>query len=474
MKNIFVLFLAFIGAHIFAADFYVDAGATAGGDGTSASPFADIQSAVNAAEKGDTIKLKGCFLISQASQCVIVPSVKPELTFAKWGEENFTVEAHNDFMQNVGFGTNIITVCAQSNTISGVEFVYHTDSLGKKNYGRGSFIFFCTNYQTIAGCKFYRPQSESLPGYDGVANLISGTKWGGSKDDAYGQNHITIKECVFENIYGSRLDVNKYPIKAGNHLKIESCVFSNCHAMAYPIQNGKLSNYSIVSNVFIQAPVDNNKWLASSKANAGIFSSGYHGFGKGEFAHNVFIGNDDGVPLFYYGRNDGFNNGVISFHHNTVLGFDCILAGGGTETYGANQILFEIVDNVLDLNVIFFENSTISEHQLSAIKGGSFLKNNAICLTNNSVITSGAAVSSETYNLFDKLAISGNIFLASAPVFIETEDISSTDFFRPHERDNPSWIGKGKYAWTNEGVFPDFIGAVEPAYSVKGFAVKIR
>lgn len=474
MKKIPVLLLGYICSQLFAADFYVDVGVTAGGDGTSSSPFADIQSAIDAADKGDTIKLKGHLLISYASQCVVVPSVKPELTFTNWGDENFTVEIANDFMSNVGSGTNIITVCAQSNTISRIEFMYHTDSLGKKFFGRGSFIFFCTNYQTIASCRFYRPQTEPLPGYDGVANLISGTKWGGSKDEAHGQNHITIKECVFENIYGSRLDINKYPIKAGDYLKIESCVFSNCHAMAYPIQNGKLSDYSIVSNVFIQAPVDNNNWLATSTTYAGIFLSAYHGFGRGEFAHNVFIGNDDGVPLFYYGRNDGFNNGVISFHHNTVLGFDCVLAGGSEKTYGDNRILFEIADNVLDLNVLFLENSTDPSHQLSAIKKDSFLKNNAICLTDNSVITSGAAASSTTYNLLDNLTISDNVFLDSAPVFIETDDISSADFFRPRERDNPSWIGKGKYAWTNEGVYPDFIGAVEPEYSVKGFTVKIR
>ncbi len=134
----------------------------------------------------------------------------------------------------------------------------------------------------------------------------------------------------------------------------------------------------------------------------------------------------------------------------------------------------QVFDNILNTATVFFENATVSDTEKTHISAGSFMRNNVLCLTNNNLIATGNATKCETYNLFDNLAVSDNIFLDSAPVFIGTDDISSADFFRPRERDNPSWIGKGKYAWTNEGLYPDFIGAVEPEYSVKGFTVKIR
>ena len=92
MKKIPVLLLGYICSQLFAADFYVDVGVTTGGDGTSSSPFADIQSAIDAADKGDTIKLKGNLFVSDLSQCVIIPETKTELTLTNWGEERFSLE----------------------------------------------------------------------------------------------------------------------------------------------------------------------------------------------------------------------------------------------------------------------------------------------------------------------------------------------------------------------------------------------
>ena len=199
-----------IGICAYGADFYVDTAATVGGNGTQASPFATIQEGVEAASSGDTVYLRGSLFVSQASQCVIIPADKTELTLAKWGGERFSIEVDNDFMKNMvdKASTNIITVCAQSNTISGLEFIYHRNSLGLQNYGNGSFVFFCTNYQTVVGCRFYRPpNSAEAPGYQGVDRLISGRSWGGDKNNANGQDYITIRDCVFENTFGGRGDI---------------------------------------------------------------------------------------------------------------------------------------------------------------------------------------------------------------------------------------------------------------------------
>ena len=458
------------------AELYVDLQAASSGDGTQASPFATIQEGIDAASSGDMVYLRGSLYVLQASQCVVIPADKPELTLAKWGTDRFSIEVDNDFMKNMAnkASTNIITICSQSNTISGINFIYHRNSLGLQNYGNGSFVFFCTNYQTVVGCRFYRPPaSAEAPGYDGVDKLVDGLSWGGGKDNEKGQNYITIRDCVFENTFGGRGDTHKYPIGVGDYATIANCVFSNCWAIAASIQNGKFNYYTIVSNVLILAGMDGNRWLAPAGERAGVFTSAFGGMGKGEVAYNVFVGRNRDFPLFNYGRFDGFNAGKVSFHHNTVIGFDCLFSGGLTswnskknkfepDIYGNNQALFEFADNIIDANVLFYENATNAAHQASAIKSGSVFRNNAVCLTNNSVIVAGKATSSTMYNLFDNLTILDNVFLSRLPEFVETTDIYDADFYRPKLR-----LGQGvdlrRIGWTGEdGEYPRFVGAREP------------
>lgn len=477
-RIIFIVALSVALAPIFCSgtDYYVDSQAASSGDGTQASPFATIQEGVDAASSGDTVYLKGSLYVSQASQCVVIPAGKPELTLSNWGGGRFSIEVDNEFMKNMEnkASTNIITICSQSNTISGINFVYHKNSLGLQNYGKGSFIFFRTNYQTVVGCRFYRPPASSeAPGYAGVDGLISGQSWGGNQNNSYGQDYITVRNCVFENAFGSRGDTHKYPIGIGDYATIANCVFSNCWAIAASIQNGKFNYYTIVSNVLILAAMDGNRWLAPGGERAGVFTSAFGGMGKGEVAYNIFVGRNRDFPLFNYGRFDGFDAGKVSFHHNAVIGFDCLFSGGltiwnsakqkfDTDIYGNNKALFEFADNIIDANVLFYENATNAAHQASAIKSGSVLWNNAVCLTNNDLIATGAAAKSTMYNLFDKLSISNNVFLARLPEFVETNNIHSVDFYRPRLRRGQD-ADLRRIGWTGEnGEYPRFVGAREP------------
>ena len=461
-----------------AASLYVDSQASPGGNGSQAAPFLTIQEGVDAAGAGDTVYLRGSLYVSEASQCVVIPADKPELTLAKWGTDRFSIEVDNDFVKNnvpEKASTNIITICAQSNTISGIEFIYHRNSLGQQNYGKGTFIFFCTNHQTVADCRFYRSANEQAPGYAGVSKLIDGKQWGGGQNNSYGQDYITVRDCIFENTFGFRGDTHKHPIGVGDHATIANCVFSNCWSMAAAIQNGKFSYHTIVSNVLILAAIDSAGQLAPTAQNGGVFHSAFAGMGKGEIAYNVFVGRNRDFSLFDYGRNDGFSfgsNGKIAFHHNTVIGFSYLFSGGRTgdwksnkfdpDIFGNNQALFEFSDNIIDANVLFYENATNVAHQLSAIKNGSVFRNNAVCLTNNSVIATGKAAESSTYNLTDNLAMTENIFLGELPVFVETNDIYSADFYRPKlprmqegALDRDGWTGPN-------GGYPRYIGAREP------------
>ena len=451
------------------AGFYVDSQATPGGNGTQASPFATIQEGVDAAAAGDTIYLNGSLFVTNASQCVVIPADKPELTLAKWSADRFSIEVDNDFMKNMEnkASTNIITVCAQSNTISGIEFIYHKTSLGLQNYGRGSFIFFRTNYQTVADCRFFRPATDATPGYAGVDRLISGQSWGGKQNNDNGQDYMTIRNCVFENTIGFRGDTHKYPIGIGNYGTIANCVFSNCWSFATAIQNGKFNNHTIVSNVLILAAMDAARFLAPAEQMSGVFTSAFGGMGKGEIAYNVFVGRNHDFPLFNYGRNDGFSSGKVSFHHNTVIGFDCLFSGGlsSKNIYGENKASLDFFDNIIDANVLFYENASDTAHQLSAIKAGSVFRNNAVCLTNNDVIATGKATESEMYNLFEKLTMTNNFYLANLPVFVETNDVYSADFYRPKLRSGND-VELWRIGWPGENnEYPNFVGAREPLHT---------
>ncbi len=480
MKMLPLVFL-FVGFCAYGVDFYVDTSATVGGNGTQAFPFATIQEGVDAAGAGDTVYLRGSLYVTNASQCVVIPADKPELTLAKWDADRFSIEVDNEFIKNMPnkASTNIITICAQSNAVTGVEFIYHKNSLGLQNYGKGSFIFFFTNYQTVADCRFYRPANET-PGYAGVDRWISGRSWGGGQNNSYGQDYITVRNCVFENTFGFRGDTHKYPIGVGDYATIANCVFSNCWSMASSIQNGKFNYHTIVSNVLLLAAMDSSRMLAPTEQNGGVFYSAFGGMGKGEIAYNVFVGHNRDFSLFNYGRNDGFsfsNNGKIAFHHNTVIGFSCLFSGGRTNSkddiFGKNQALFEFADNVIDANVLFYENATNVAHQASAIKDGSVFRNNAVCLTNNTVIAAGKATSSAMYNLTNMLTMTENIFLDELPVFVETNDIYSVDFFRPKlQRTQEGDLGR--LGWAGEtGEYPRYIGA-KPPYYPGGFSLKIR
>ena len=477
-RIIFIVALSVCLAPVFCSgiDYYVDSQAASSGDGSSSAPYKTIQEGIDAASSGDTVYLKGSLYVSQASQCVVIPADKPELTLAKWGTDRFSIEVDNDFMKNMAnkASTNIITICSQSNTISGIEFIYHKTSLGLQNYGKGSFIFFRTNYQTVAGCRFYRPANEA-PGYAGVDRLISGQSWGGKQNNDNGQDYMTIRDCVFENTIGFRGDTHKYPIGVGDYATIANCMFSNCWSFATAIQNGKFNNHTIVSNVLILAAMDAARFLAPAEQMSGVFTSAFGGMGKGEIAYNVFVGRNRDFPLFNYGRNDGFNSGKISFHHNTVIGFDCLFSGGlsSKNIYGENKALLEFADNIIDAKVLFYENASDTAHQLSAIKAGSVLRNNAVCITNNDVIATGKATTSEMYNLFDKLTITNNVFLANLPEFVETNDVYSADFYRPKLR-----LGQDadlrRIGWRGENnEYPRFVGAREPI--VRGsFTIHLR
>ena len=96
---------------------------------------------------------------------------------------------------------------------------------------------------------------------------------------------------------------------------------------------------------------------------------------------------------------------------------------------------------------------------MTALKSGSFFRNNAFCTTNLTVLCGGMATESASYDLFTILDFTDNYPLSSPPVFISTQ-ADSPDFYVPKSRLNPSWAAKRRALVETGGVrYPDFIGA---------------
>ena len=72
----------------------------------------------------------------------------------------------------------------------------------------------------------------------------------------------------------------------------------------------------------------------------------------------------------------------------------------------------------------------------------------------------GPATEVAGYDLSAGCLVTNNIALSAPPFFVSTK-LESPHFCRPAMR-NGDWAGKG-YAWTNEGEYPDWIGA-RPAW----------
>ncbi len=446
-----------------AATLYVDCDADAAGAGTEASPFNSLNAAIAAAAAGDTICAKGSLLVADTNPCVVIPADKTGLTITGWEDQRLALEVADGFITNGGGGTNVITVCAEGCTISGIDFTYHKNSLGLDKKGSAEFVNFRAQNGTLRDCSFFKPASEK-PAYGGAGAIVGCAP--------SGAEYLLVEKCHFENIYGYRGDVNRDAIAIGNYATVRHCVFTNCWGMLAPAKNDLSHNYLVVSNVVFLAEADDGGYISRSGANVGVFWSAYNGLGGGEIAYNVIVGTDRSQSVFGYKTWQGFRSGTVLFHHNTVVGLSCLVAGGSNKQNGANNMTLHAFDNVLDMDVLFFENTSVAGtgKKVSHIKAGSLFKNNAYHIADETIIAEGAATESEEYNLVDALDFANNYSLASPPVFRVT-DLASPGFYVPKTRDNPTWATKNR-ALTSLGVvaYPDFIGArkyIPPVHGIR-------
>lgn len=211
-------------------------------------------------------------------------------------------------------------------------------------------------------------------------------------------------------------------------------------------------------------------FVSNRLVNCGTFKTNvpnYNELQKGVFAYNVFV-TENGTPFITKGKN-GLTDKDVYIHHNTVIGGPLISVLDSTVSW-----VPRIFDNVVsspDGNVITETGTAFASGNFSSFKtdGGAFFRNNAYYA---SALNGGTATEVSGYDLSKGLLVEDNFVLAAAPVFKSTNP-ASPDFYRPKQSKNPQWIGK-HLAWTNDGEYPDYIGAVKPQVPVPGLLIIVR
>jgi hypothetical protein len=157
----------------------------------------------------------------------------------------------------------------------------------------------------------------------------------------------------------------------------------------------------------------------------------------------------------------------VLFHHNTIVNASHFaeIQNNKCEWYP------QIFDNLFVLDPASEDGLTVFKNNQTAFASGchsSFKPGKNGCLKNNAWyapggISGGAATSVSGYDLSRGCTITNNVVLTTPPKFVSTK-LDSPDFCRPRESRNPTWAKQG-FAWTDDGKYPDYIGAVEPLTS---------
>ena len=227
---------------------------------------------------------------------------------------------------------------------------------------------------------------------------------------------------------------------------VSDCLFSNCLQVVYPVK-GAFGSFAFVTNVMVDC-----RAIYTTCGSWGEWS-------KPEIAHNIFV-TSDGQPFIYKNGNHGLTGDGCRIHHNTVVGSTNFIEVANTANSPWQPQIFDDLI-VLEGGAVFKEKGAGFDggNTSSFLTGGSAIFWNNVCLAAG--FTAGTATELPNYDIANGLAISGNYELTAAPKFNST-DLSSPDFYRPVKISGAAWTLPGA-AWTDDGLYADFIGAKKPS-----------
>lgn len=426
------------------ADFYVDASVSTSGNGSQAAPFATIKAAVDAANllpgTPSTIHVaSGIYNITAASDLVTVSVSNLTITAENLSDKpvlaldaNLSVATNNPVLITVPIGSDCLTV-------SGLAFTYSyaasKNAAGNTFGEKGCAFLVAANYATFENCTFTQTGTTGSNWQHGGLIRADSDQSNVSKKGTY----MTVRDCVFTGFGRSGKDVR--PIKVANYGSIYRNVFDSCSGYVYAIKPSAGGYF--VSNRVVNCSMP-------------FYSNGdsYGEWRDAEFAYNIFV--NSSVDCFYK-NNAGFS-GEPKFHHNTVI--DCANFIKVANVDNANTAWTPwIFDNLIitaDGGSVICENATSLERRASSFNSASFFTGNAYCA---STFNAGTALNFNGYAL--GLSVSGNKELASAPDFLETADVTSTNYYRLNSYRYP-WVTTTAQGAT--GYDATYVGAIEPIY----------
>lgn len=458
------------------ADFYVDASAGGGGDGSQAAPFATIPAALAAASANSTIWVRGgegcAYGVTNNTDTLQIPPGMDGLTICAYetapGDDGRADVVISDTYITDGNRFNIISNAATGVTISGLAFSFGINSIGKQKVGACSIFWNDGPFATLENCVFRAPEPSKYAG-SGTTPLI----WCKTTD----ATNLVVRGCEFYNTRCWSVGHGYFPIQCMSNAQIIDNVFSNVNSVVAPEQHdwrrsGDISsgNILIASNIVYGANEH-----SVSETYPGVLRGVYAGPSSAEIAYNRFI----------FDRNARAQNGN-ALHHRIWMSlggqFGSALPGGDASLIHHNTFVGGIAAFLLKdaqgnkRKNKFFNNLILldpgSTNLIENVKSGttafsggrttSFIAPS--CLRNNAytgVLTGGDATELETYDLEAGLEITNNIVISAPLEFICTNDIYNADFYRVrcHQGDPDL----KKLGWRGpDGLQPRFIGALEP------------
>lgn len=448
-------------------ELYVDS--LGSGNGSSpASALPTIHSALDIAVPGCTIWVRGGedrgYSIATKDDLMTVAA--SDVTICSYGGEGRAKVEISEELYLSANNASVITIPSDSShvTISGLDFTYYgnrdvsgTGSLG--NFGR--VIDVSGDNATISNCTFrqignYSTNKDYNYSNDNMGQAAIGTR---TKENAHVARYLTVRGCRF---YGESDDRSMVATRQGDVGSVFSeNVFSNCFYFTVPAKHGTGITFS--SNVFYRCSSFRVSWS-------------YAEWPSATFAYNIFF-LDQGSDLPFVHKNGqyGLNVANVLIHHNTIVNAAqlALVDDNGNVSWQPqffdNLILLD--PTVADATVFKNDQTSFKEGNYSSFETGGVgcLKNNAWYAPGG--ISCGAATAVEGYDLSRGCAMANNIVLDAWPQFMSM-DLNSPNFMRPRESRNGSWAIRG-VAWTDDGTYPDYIGAVEPL-SASSFIIHLR